>query len=101
MGAHKGAITALIALGGREAGAPDSLISTSADGTVAVWEPSSSTIKLPDREIAAKTSFKAHDGEVLSAVLLASPADAPDSGHLHLVTSGAPAPHGSHSCKQA
>lgn len=87
-GVHKSAVTELITLSAKEAGSPDGLVSTAADGTVAVWEPSVSTIKLPEREITAKHSFKAHDGEILSAALIASPSDSPEAGQLYLVTSG-------------
>jgi hypothetical protein len=45
-------------------GGPDMLLSASADGTLAVWDPSRSPMKGPDREIAAKHSFKAHDNGV-------------------------------------
>ena len=87
-GGHKAAITRLVTLPAKEAGAPDALISASADGTIALWQPSTSAIKLPDKEIAPKMSFKAHDNEILSAVLIAAPSDSPEAGQLNLVTSG-------------
>ena len=89
IGGHKAAVTTLNVLPGREAGAPDALVSTSVDGTVAVWHPSTAAVKLPDREVAPKATFKAHDGPVLSSALIASPSDSPEAGQLHLVTSGA------------
>lgn len=53
-GAHKSAVTKLLVLGGREQGGPDLLLSCSADGTIAVWEPSAAAPQGPDKEIAAK-----------------------------------------------
>lgn len=88
VGGHKTAVTALVTLSAREPGAPDALISASVDGTVAVWHPSTSSVKLPDKEVAPKTTFKAHDGEILSAALIASPVDSPEAGQLNLVTAG-------------
>lgn len=40
VGGHKGAVTALLPLGSVAPGGPDRLLSAGADGTIAVWEPS-------------------------------------------------------------
>ncbi|KAK9807986.1 hypothetical protein WJX73_010745 [Symbiochloris irregularis] len=85
---HKAAVTSLVVVGAKEVGAPDILVSASADGSIAVWHPSTSAVKLPDKEIAPKLTFKAHDSEIHSALLIAAPSDSPDVGHLYLMTAG-------------
>lgn len=40
VGGHKGAVTGLLPLGSVAPGGPDRLLSAGADGTIAVWEPS-------------------------------------------------------------
>jgi len=40
VGGHKGAVTALLPVGATAPGGPDRLLSAGADGTIAVWEPS-------------------------------------------------------------
>ena len=40
VGGHKASVTKLLAIGGKEPGSPDGLISAAADGTVATWLPS-------------------------------------------------------------
>ncbi|BDA49478.1 hypothetical protein COCOBI_14-0960 [Coccomyxa sp. Obi] len=87
-GAHKSSVTKLLVLGGREQGGPDFLLSCSADGTVAVWEPSAAAPQGPDKEISAKVSFKAHDGAVLAMQLFQVNQGSPDPGPLRLITSG-------------
>ncbi len=56
-GAHKSSVTKLLVLGAREQGGPDFLLSCSADGTVAVWEPSAAAPQGPDKEISAKVTW--------------------------------------------
>lgn len=58
-GAHKSSVTKLLVLGAREQGGPDFLLSCSADGTVAVWEPSAAAPQGPDKEISAKVTWAA------------------------------------------
>lgn len=54
----------MLPLASEAPGGPDMLLTASADGSVAVWDPSRSPTKGPDREIAPKHSFKAHDSAV-------------------------------------
>lgn len=56
VGGHKAAVTALQVLGSREEAGHDLLISASVDGSVAVWEPSSSAPQGPDKERLPKVS---------------------------------------------
>jgi len=72
-GAHRGAIASLFALASVAPGGPDCLISTSADGTVATWDPSRTTRRGAEREISPIKVFKAHDNGVLDATLFVSP----------------------------
>lgn len=89
-GAHRGAITSLLVLGSEEPGGPDRLISASADGTVALWDPSRTPRRGAEREIAHVRSFKAHEGGVLSAALFVGYAgEAPEGLPLRLMTTGA------------
>jgi hypothetical protein len=79
-GAHSKSVTAVLPLASEAPGGPDMLLTAGADGSVAVWDPSRSATKGPDREIAPKHSFKAHD----SAVHVSAPAaaGAPSCGAL-------------------
>lgn len=63
-GAHGKAVTAMLPLASEAPGGPDQLLTASADGTIAVWDPSRSVARGPDREMAPKHSWKAHDGGV-------------------------------------
>lgn len=88
-GAHRGAITALCPLGGETLGAPDRLVSTSADGTVAIWDPSRTTVRGSDREMAPVKSFKAHENGIKDASFFISYAgDKPEELPLCLATVG-------------
>jgi WD40 repeat protein len=71
-GGHRGAITALLPLGAAAPGGPDRLVSASADGSVAVWDPSRTPVRGAGREIAPAKAFKAHDSGVRSAALFAA-----------------------------
>lgn len=57
-GGHKSTVTKLLVLGGREQGGPDLLLSSAADGTVAVWEPSAAAPQGPDKEISPKVCIR-------------------------------------------
>ncbi|KAL6767394.1 hypothetical protein ACKKBF_B35090 [Auxenochlorella protothecoides x Auxenochlorella symbiontica] len=71
VGAHKGAVTALQVLGSEAANGADRLISAGADGTVAVWEPSTAAYGPgPRREISPRLFFKAHEAAVSSLCLV-------------------------------
>lgn len=88
-GAHRGAITALCTLGGEILGAPDRLVSTSADGTVALWDPSRSPVRGSDREIGPLKSFKAHENGIRDATFfVAYSGDKPEELPLRLATVG-------------
>jgi hypothetical protein len=88
-GAHRGAITALCPLGGDTLGAPDRLVSTSADGTVAIWDPSRTPVRGSDREMAPLKSFKGHESGIKDAAFFISyTGDKPDELPLRLATVG-------------
>jgi hypothetical protein len=48
---HKAGVTCLLALGSREAGGPDLLMSAAQDGSMALWDPSKTLPKGPDKEV--------------------------------------------------
>lgn len=50
VGGHKAAVTKLQVLGNKEENGHDLLLSAGADGSVAVWEPSSAAPSGPDKE---------------------------------------------------
>ena len=56
-GGHKAAITELQVLGSKEENGHDLLLSAAADGSVAVWEPSSAAPQGPDKERTPKVAF--------------------------------------------
>ena len=64
---HKGAVTALLPLAAEAEGGPDLLVSASADGTLAVWDPSRTPARGPDRELPPQRQWKAHDGGGVAA----------------------------------
>lgn len=63
-GAHGKGVTAMLPLASEAPGGPDRLLTAAADGSVAVWDPSRSVARGPDREMAAQHTWKAHDGGV-------------------------------------
>lgn len=66
-GAHTKSVTCLKVIGPAHPGGPDRLISGSADGTIAVWDPSRSPKsfdKVSSAMIQPTTSIKAHEGDV-------------------------------------
>jgi hypothetical protein len=65
------------------------LLTAGADGSVAVWDPSRSATKGPDREIAPKHSFKAHDSAVHAMTYFLTYTEKPDPPVLRLATAGA------------
>jgi WD40 repeat protein len=88
-GGHKGSITAMTVVSGDFPGAPDMLITASTDGTIAIWDPSRSPARGPDREMSPKVSYKAHDGSVNSvALFLAHDDGTPAPPPLRLATVG-------------
>jgi len=50
VGGHKAAVTKLQVLGSKEEDGHDLLLSAGADGSIAVWEPSSAAPRGPDKE---------------------------------------------------
>lgn len=63
-GAHGKAVTAMLPLASEAPGGPDMLLTASADGTLAVWDPSRTPVRGADRELAPRHSFKAHDNGI-------------------------------------
>lgn len=93
-GGHRGAITSLTVLAGGVSGqgggwSADRLLSTSSDGSIALWDPSRTAVRGADREIGPIRTFKAHDGGVRAATLfLAYSSDPPEKPLLRLATVG-------------
>ena len=88
-GAHRGAITALCPLGGDPLGLPDRLVSTSADGTLAIWDPSRTPVRGSDREMGPVKSFKAHENGIRDAAFfVAYSGEKPEALPLRLATVG-------------
>lgn len=56
-GGHKAAVTGLQVLGSKEENGHDLLLSAAADGSIAVWEPSSAAPQGPDKERTPKVAF--------------------------------------------
>lgn len=56
-GGHKAAVTQLQVLGSKEESGHDLLLSAAADGSVAVWEPSSAAPQGPDKERTPKVAW--------------------------------------------
>lgn len=84
-GGHKATVTKLVAIGGKDASSPEQLVSAAADGTVALWDPSSASTS---KEVAPVATTKPHESEIFSMVVSAASTDSLDGGGLHLVTSG-------------
>ena len=64
------------------------LISASLDGTVMVWDPSTTLPRGPEKEVPAKHTIKAHADGVLSMALFQAALDTPDAQPLQLCTTG-------------
>lgn len=64
------------------------LISASLDGTVMVWDPSTTLPKGPEKEVPPKHTIKAHADGVLSMALFQAAVDTPDTQPLQLCTTG-------------
>lgn len=64
------------------------LISASLDGTVMVWDPSTSLPKGAEKEVPSKHTIKAHADGVLSMALFQAAVDTPDAQPLQLCTTG-------------
>ena len=54
----------MLPLASEAPGGPDMLLTASADGTLAVWDPSRTPVRGADRELAPRHSFKAHDNGI-------------------------------------
>ncbi len=63
VGGHKAAVTKLQVLGSKEEDGHDLLLSAGADGSIAVWEPSSAAPRGPDKERLPKV----HDSRLLTS----------------------------------
>ena len=85
---HTKAVTALLPLSNPRPGGGDMLISSSLDGTILVWDPSSSLPKGPEKELSSKLTIKAHADGVLSMALFQAAVDTVDAPPLHLCTTG-------------
>lgn len=71
-GAHTKAVTCLQVIGPAHPGGPDRIVSGSADGTIAVWDPSRSPKafdKTSSASIQPITCIKAHEGDVYDVSL--------------------------------
>ena len=64
------------------------LLSASLDGTVMVWDPSTSLPKGAEKEVPSKHTIKAHADGVLSMALFQAAVDTPDAQPLQLCTTG-------------
>lgn len=89
---HIKAVTSLLPLSNPRPGGGDMLLSASLDGTVMVWDPSTTLPKGPEKEVAPKHTIKAHADGVLSMALFQAAVDTPDAQPLHLCTAGCHAP---------
>lgn len=63
----------MLPLASEKPGGPDMLLTASADGTLAVWDPSRTQVRGADREVAARHAFKAHDSGVTVRGTAAAP----------------------------
>lgn len=85
---HLKAVTCLLPVSNPRPGGGDMLISASLDGTVMVWDPSTSLPKGPEKEVPSKHTIKAHADGVLSMALFQAAVDTPDAQPLQLCTTG-------------
>ncbi|KAL3133386.1 hypothetical protein ABBQ38_007254 [Trebouxia sp. C0009 RCD-2024] len=85
---HVKAVTSLLPLSNPRPGGGDMLISASLDGTVMVWDPSTTLPKGPEKEVPPKHTIKAHADGVLSMALFQAAVDTPDAQPLQLCTTG-------------
>lgn len=98
MGAHKTGVSKLLAIGGKEAGGPERLVSGGADGSLAVWEPKLAAPGGAPREIPPTATTKAHDSEIVAMTLSHRGSDGFDSGPTILVTAGIHPPNWGQLC---
>ena len=64
-GGHRSSITSLQVIGSEDGPAgPERLVSASADGTIAIWDPSKSPMHGSDREISPIKTLKGHDAAI-------------------------------------
>lgn len=85
---HMKAVTSLLPLSNPRPGGGDMLISASLDGTVMVWDPSTTLPKGPEKEVPPKHTIKAHADGVLSIALFQAAVDTLDTQPLQLCTTG-------------
>mmetsp|Transcript_12197 Transcript_12197/g.36597 ORF Transcript_12197/g.36597 Transcript_12197/m.36597 type:complete len:1238 (-) Transcript_12197:225-3938(-) len=87
VGGHKGAVTALLPLGSVAPGGPDRLLSAGADGTIAVWEPSTAGRGGAGVHSPVAT-WKAHDGAITGLTFYRHLGDTPEQPPIKLATAG-------------
>ncbi|KAL4432170.1 hypothetical protein ABPG77_005932 [Micractinium sp. CCAP 211/92] len=87
-GAHGKAVTAMLPLASEAPGGPDMLLTASADGTLAVWDPSRTPVRGADRELAPRHSFKAHDNGITAMTYFLAYTEKPEPPVLRLATTG-------------
>lgn len=91
-GGHTKSVTAMQVIGPAVPGGPDRLVSASADGSIAVWDPSHSAKSLKSGDISPVNVFKAHEGGVFDLAVFGVPFVS-DEGRLllnpHIASVGA------------
>ena len=94
-GGHKNAITALLPLGSTEPGGPDRLVSAAADGTIAVWQPSTAVGAHWPSEHAMETRSRAEgplicgaapDMRAIDALVPSNQGGGPGGAHVPVAT---------------
>ena len=88
VGSHKGAVTAMVTLGSKQPEGPDLLVTAASDGTISVWDPSAAAPRGAEKEVAALSTFKAHESAVLAMSLFQVVDSGPDVPPLQLSTAG-------------
>ena len=88
VGSHKGAVTAMVTLGSKEPGGADLLVTAASDGTISVWDPSAAAPRGAEKEVAALSTFRAHESAVLAMTLFQVMDSGPDAPALQLSTAG-------------
>lgn len=89
-GGHKGGVTKLLPVAGRDAAAPERLASAAVDGTIALWDPSTAGLGAAGavREVSPAAMAKPHDGEIFSMAVVVAQTNSLGSAAPWLVTAG-------------